>query len=363
MSEERRYWLGFSRVPGIGVQRANDLRRAFGSLEAAWGANERELATVRLPEFVLKNLMGFRHKINLDGEMRRLDALGVRLATLDDSDYPYLLRNITNPPMVLYVRGSLTAADQRSLAMVGTRKATRLGKDTARKFGTELAQQGVTIVSGLAQGIDYEAHTGALEGHGRTIAVLGSGIDVIYPRQHARLAETICQNGALVSEFAPGTPPEGANFPRRNRIISGLSQGVLVVEAPLRSGALITATAAGEQGREVFAIPASLSNPFGFGCNRLIQDGAKLVMDVADILNEMLPITERQQMREVAEQISADSPIEAQILGYLRGDPVHIDEIARMSSLPVSEVLGVLTLLELKGLAQCVAPMQYCGTI
>lgn len=363
MNEERPYWLGFSRVPGIGVQRANDLRRAFGSLEAAWNAPNHDLQTVKLPEFVIKNLIAFRHKFDPDTELQQLERKHIGVLTLDDPEYPYLLRNITNPPMTLYLKGRLTAADQRALAMVGTRKATTLGKDTARKFGRDLAAHGVTIVSGLAQGIDYEAHTGALEAHGRTLAVLGSGIDIIYPRQHHRLAETISENGAVISEFAPGTPPEGANFPRRNRVISGLSQAVLVVEAPLKSGALITATAAGEQGREVFAIPASLSNPFGFGCNRLIQEGAKLVMEISDIIEELRPIEERTQSREIAEQISADSPIEAQVLSYLRGDPAHVDDIARNSGLPVSEVLGILTLLELKGLAQSVAPMQYCGTI
>lgn len=362
MNDERAYWLGFSRVPGIGVQRANDLKRAFGSLEAAWLAPERALTPLKLPQFVITNLLKYRAKLDLEAEIRKLERLGAELLTLDDAAYPYLLKAITNPPMVLYVRGALTAQDSRALAIVGTRKATKLGRDIARDFACELASNGVTIVSGLAQGIDYEAHQGALDVNGRTIAVLGSGIDVIYPRQHTQLAHKIMENGAILTEFPPETPPEASNFPRRNRIVSGLSQGVLVVEAPLRSGALITATAAGEQGRDVFAIPASLNNTMGHGCNRLIQDGAKLVMETADIMSDLQPATEARQTRMIAEQISADSPLEAKVLSYLQGDPAHVDDIARESGLAVSEVLGVLTLLELKGLAQSVAPMQYCGT-
>lgn len=362
MSDERAYWLGFSLVPGIGVQRANDLKRTFGSLEAAWRAPEREFAPLRLPGFVIAHLLKYRQIFDLEAEIRKIERLGAELLTLDDANYPYLLRAITNPPMVLYVQGELTAQDSRALAIVGTRKATKLARDIARDFASELASNGVTIVSGLAQGIDYEAHQGALDVQGRTIAVLGSGIDVIYPRQHTQLAKAIIANGALVTEFPPGTPPEAANFPRRNRIVSGISQGVLVVEAPLRSGALITATAAGEQGRDVFAIPSSLNNTMGHGCNRLIQDGAKLVMETADIMSDLQPATETRQTRMIAEQISADSPLEAKVLTYLQGDPAHVDDIARQSGLPVSEVLGILTLLELKGLAQSVAPMQYCGT-
>lgn len=362
MSDERAYWLGFSLVPGIGVQRANDLKRTFGSLEAAWRAPEREFAPLKLPGFVIAHLLKYRQIFDLDAEIRKIERLGAELLTLDDAQYPYLLRAITNPPMVLYIQGELKAEDSRALAIVGTRKATKLARDIARDFASELASNGVTIVSGLAQGIDYEAHQGALDVKGRTIAVLGSGIDVIYPRQHTQLARSIIANGALVTEFPPGTPPEAANFPRRNRIISGISQGVLVVEAPLRSGALITATAAGEQGRDVFAIPASLNNTMGHGCNRLIQDGAKLVMETADIISDLQPAAEARQTRMIAEQISADSPLEAKVLSYLQGDPAHVDDIARQSGLPVSEVLGLLTLLELKGLAQSVAPMQYCGT-
>lgn len=183
MSDERAYWLGFSRVPGIGIQRANDLRRHFGSLETAWSASEHDLQSLKLPSFVIKNLLAFRKKLDLDAELRRIDTLKARLLTLDDAEYPYLLRRITNPPMVLYVRGTLIDTDDLSLAVVGTRTATMLGKDIARRFARDIAASGVTIVSGLAQGIDHEAHVGALEADGRTIAVLGSGIDVMYPRQ------------------------------------------------------------------------------------------------------------------------------------------------------------------------------------
>lgn len=200
-----------------------------------------------------------------------------------------------------------------------------------------------------------------MEAAGRTIAVLGTGIDTIYPRQHTRLADDIARSGALVTEFAPGTPPDRQNFPRRNRIISGLSLGVLVVEAPERSGALVTATAAAEQGRDVFAVPASLNNVQGRGCNRLIQDGAKLVMNAADILSELAPSIQVVKSRRAMGAVAPEDPFEQQVYTLLRGDPLHVDDLVRTLGCDVGVVLAALTVLELKGLAQSVGPMQYCA--
>lgn len=359
--DERACWLAFSRVRGVGAARAQSLVQRFGSLLAAWEAHETDLRECGLPQFVVRSILQARRDIDVAGEVNRIQRLDACFITLADDDYPYLLRQIPNPPMVIYVRGQLADSDRRALAVVGTRKATRPGAETARSFARDIASSGFTVVSGLAQGIDFEAHTGALEASGRTIAILGTGIDTVYPRQHTRLAEDIARNGALITEFAPGTPPDGQNFPRRNRIISGLSLGVLIVEAPERSGALVTATAAAEQGRDVFAVPASLNNVQGRGCNRLIQDGAKLVMSAADILSELAPSVQVEETRRIIRAVAPDDPFEQQIYALLRGDPLHVDDLVRTLGRDVGEVLAALTMLELKGLAQSVGPMQYCA--
>lgn len=359
--DERGFWLAFSRVRGVGAARAASLVQQFGSLQAAWETHERDLRESDLPQFVVRSVLQARREIDIAAEVSRLQRLDAHFLSLIDEHYPYLLRQIPNPPMVIYIRGALAAEDQKALAVVGTRKATRLGADSARSLSAEMAGNGFTIVSGLAQGIDYEAHTGALEAGGRTIAVLGTGVDMVYPRQHTRLAEDIARSGALVTEFAPGTPPDGTNFPRRNRIISGLSLGVLIVEAPERSGALVTATAAAEQGRDVFAVPASLNNVQGHGCNRLIQDGAKLVMRAGDILSELTPTAQVVESRRTMAAAAPDDPFEKQVYAQLRGDPVHIDDLVRVLGCDVGDALAALTMLELKGLAQSVGPMQYCA--
>ncbi|HEX2618858.1 MAG TPA: DNA-processing protein DprA, partial [Phototrophicaceae bacterium] len=279
--------------------------------------------------------------------------------TLEHDIYPPLLKTLPDAPPLLYVIGELLLEDHRALAVVGTRKSTRYGHDAAFDLSGKLAAQGVTIVSGLAPGIDAAAHEGALRAKGRTVAVLGSGIDIIYPREHLELARRIARQGALISEFPIGTPPEGRNFPRRNRVISGLAFGVMVVEAPQDSGALITANIAAEQGRDVFAVPASIYNPMGTGTNRLIQDGAKLVMGIDDILDEVNLAHENSLTRTTAERIAPTDAVELALMNYLGSDPVHIDELVRLSGLPIATVSSTLTMLELKGLAQMVGHMQY----
>ena len=357
---DQKYWLGFSLVSEIGAKRLSLLYSWFGELKNAWAATEVELNQSGLEKQPIANILDARKTLDLDAEMAKVHKAGAWLVTLADDNYPSQLRKLADAPPVLYIKGSLVPPDERALAIVGTRKATAYGRDAAHYFATELAGNGVTIVSGLAEGIDAAAHRGALDGGGRTFAVLGSGIDKIYPRQHGKLAQEIAQNGAIISEFPMGTPPEARNFPRRNRIISGLSLGVLVVEAPEKSGAIITATVAAEQGRDVFAVPGNIFSMTNSGTNRLIQDGAKLVMTVTDILDEFNIVHNNVETRVVTEQIAPANTNEITILDYLSADPIHIDDLVRMSGLPVAMVSSTLTILELKGLARSVGYMQYC---
>lgn len=354
-----KFWLGFSRVPEIGPKRIAHLLNAFGDLQAAWTASDHALRAAGLDPLPTANLVRIRATLNLDREMEQLARAGITLLTWEESDYPALLYPLADAPPVLYIRGQLLPGDDRALGVVGTRKASTYGRDAAYHLSRQLAEQAVTIVSGLAHGIDAAAHRGALDSGGRTFAVLGSGVDIIYPTEHRALAHEICEQGALISAFPPGTRAEKGHFPRRNRLISGLALGVLVVEAPEKSGALITVESATEQGREVFAVPGSIFNSSSAGSNRLIQDGAKLVMNANDILNELNVSYTHREISAAAEQISPASPVEAQILGLLTHEPVHVDDLVRASQLPVSEIIATLTLLELKGLVRTASGMQY----
>jgi DNA processing protein len=359
---DQKYWLGFHLVQHIGSVRLQSLNVYFGSLKQAWHASEGELRRAGLSNRPLQAVMKARHTLDLDAEMAKIKRLGAHLITLADADYPAALTSLHDAPPVLYVRGSLLPTDARALAVVGTRRATRYGQDATQRIARQLASQNITIISGLAQGIDAAAHRGALEADGRTIAVLGSGIDTVYPSEHRDLADRIVQNGALISEFPIGVPPTGSNFPRRNRIISGLALGVLIGEAPLKSGALITAETALEQGRDVFAIPANIFNQMGTGSNRLIQEGAKLVMQARDVLDELNLVYEQQTTRVHTERIAPESDLEMLILEHMETDPIHIDDLIRLSGQSTEDVTAVLTILELKGLAQMVGQMQYCRT-
>jgi DNA processing protein len=357
---EQKYWLGFSLIPEIGTKRILHLRDKFGRLSAAWQAAEAHLNVSGLEPQALANVLHFRKTLDLEREMARVQQLKARLITLEDADYPPLLKHIADPPAVLYVRGTLTPVDERAICIVGTRKATPNGRETARHIASQLAKQGLTIISGLAQGIDEVAHRGALEAGGRTLAVTACGIHMIYPTQNLQLAHEIIEAGAVITEFPIGTPPIKSNFPRRNRIMSGMALGVLVAEAPEKSGALITAAGAAEQGRDVFAIPGSIHNTASGGTNRLIQDGAKLVMKVEDILNELNMTYTIVQAKAATETVSPANGNEAALLQLLGADPIHIDDLVRQSGLSVSTVSSTLTILELKGLAQMVGAMQYC---
>jgi len=329
----------------------------FGDLEEAWRADAHELRRAGLDQRALENLLTTRTDISLDDEMEKIERQGVRVLIWDDPAYPPQLLNIYNPPPVLYVKGEILDEDQWAVAVVGTRGATVYGKEVTRQIGGDLARNRITVVSGLARGIDSEAHRAALDAGGRTIAVLGSGVDVIYPAESRRLAGIIAERGALVSEYALGTPPEASNFPPRNRIISGLSLGVVVVEAGERSGALITADFALEQGREVFAVPGNIFRKKSMGTNKLIQQGAKLVLSVEDILEE-LNLKMVSQQAEVR-AIVPENETEAALLEYITTEPIHVDEIGRKSGLPIAQVSSTLALMELKGMVRQVGGMNY----
>jgi DNA processing protein len=357
LEQQRRYWVGLNRVPGIGAARLQALLDYFGDLETAWRANVHDLRQAGLDRRSLDNLVNLRRELDLEAEMDKLERAGVHCLTWADPEYPPNLRHVYNAPPVLYVRGQVHERDEWSVAVVGTRRASVYGKEAARAIVSGLVQAGVTVVSGLARGIDTVAHQTCLDGGGQTIAVLGCGVDVIYPRENAQLAAEIVERGALVSEYPLGTRPEASNFPPRNRIISGLTLGTVVVEAGQGSGALITADFAAEQGREVFAIPGNIFARGSQGTNRLIQQGAKLVCAVTDVLEELnlTMVSEQAQVRAVI----PENQTEALLLDQLSAEPVHIDDLRRVVQLPIEQVSSTLALMELKGMVRQVGGMNY----
>jgi DNA processing protein len=351
------YWIGFNRVMGIGPAKLRALLDHFGDLETAWRANSSDLREAGLDRRALEYLLAARSAMDLNAEVARVKRLGARALTWNDADYPPQLKSIAASPPLLYVKGAFTPADQWAIAVVGTRRATAYGREVTRSLVGDLARSSVTIVSGLARGIDATAHQAALDAGGRTIAVLGHGIDFIYPPEHRKLAEQIAEHGALVTDYPVGTPPEGSNFPPRNRIISGLSLGVLVVEGASPSGARITADFAMEQGHDVFAVPGNILNRSSELPNTLIQEGAIPVLRASDIL-EPLNLTMVTQHAEAREVIPADAT-EAELLELLSAEPVHIDDLQRETGLPIAQVSSTLALMELKGMVRQVGGMNY----
>lgn len=352
-----KYWVGFTLVPGIGRAKFSMMEQYFGSLETAWYASASELQAAGLDNRSVETIIARRTAISLDAEMEKLEQYRAKAYTWKDEGYPSLLKEIYDLPPVLYVRGALAPEDAVSIAVVGTRRPTYYGRETAEQMAGDLARNKVTIVSGLARGIDATAHRAALEAGGRSIAVFGCGLDIVYPGDHASLARQIMECGALVSEFPLGTRPRADNFPRRNRIMSGLSLGVLVIEARERSGALITAQWALEQNRDVFAVPGSVLSPASRGTNRLIQEGAKLVSDYYDILEE-LNLTFAAQQGTFAETLPT-TETESLIMEHLSPEPTHIDEVGRQCGLPIATVSSTLAVMELKGMVRQVGAMNY----
>ena len=353
-----KYWLGFNYVSGIGPAKVQALLGHFGNLAAAWSASESQLRDIGFDARALESLREARQTLDLDHYAAQVEASGAHALTWDNPDYPALLRQIPAAPPVIYVRGRFEPVDQWAVAVVGTRRLSAYGRLMANDLAGGLARNGITIVSGLARGIDGVAHRAALEAGGRTIAVMGCGIDRVYPPEHRDLAHAIVDgHGAIVTDFPLGTEPSSANFPARNRLISGLSLGVLVIEAGERSGALITTRFALEQDREVFAVPGNINSPVSVGANRLIQQGAKLVMGIEDVLEEL-------NLRMAGEQAAAtvalpDSAEEAALLSQLSSQPLHVDELGRLTGMPSYLVSSTLTLMELKGMVQQTGGMNY----
>jgi DNA processing protein len=355
--DTRSYWLGFGLVKGIGPARVRALLDAFGDVKSAWNASAADLRGVGLSDSVVDSLIEARARLDLDAELERVDRAGYTLLTWGDPNYPDRLLEIDAPPPVLFVRGAIEYKDRWAVAIVGTRRPTGYGKDVAQDVAAILARSGVTVISGLARGVDSVAHRAALEAGGRTLAVLGSGIDNIYPPEHRRLAERITGSGAVLSDYPLGTRPEPGNFPPRNRIISGLALVVVIVEAGESSGALITAEFAADQGREVFSVPGSIYSPASRGTNRLIQSGARPLLSADEVLEALnLDVLSRQET--VSEALPEDET-ERRLLQALSAEPLHVDELGALCRLPVSQVSASLAMLELKGRVRQVGGMHY----
>ena len=355
------YWLTLARAPGLGPRGRVALLRCFGAIEAVFAAGsdlEAALADALLESTAridARAAIAAIHKgpddAALAPDLAWLAQDGHHLVTWLDPDYPALLREIADPPIALYVHGDRSLLARPQLAIVGSRNPTPLGKDNAAAFAGALAQAGFAITSGLALGIDAAAHRGALDAGGATIAVAGTGLDRVYPPRNRELAHAIVGHGALVSEFAIGTGPRPEHFPQRNRIISGLSLGVLVVEAALQSGSLITARLAGEQGREVFALPGSIHSPLARGCHALIRQGAKLVETAQHVLEELGALAQVSVASQPAHTRTVDlAPAESQLLDCLGYDPMNIDAVIDRSGLTADTVCSILLQLELRGL-------------
>jgi DNA processing protein len=357
MGDKRRFWIGFNRVLGIGPVRIKKLFDAFGDLELAWNASRKDLRAAGLGPKTIQTLMAARAQLDLEREIARVDKYGFHIMTWEDENYPVRLREIHAPPPMLYVWGEVREEDRWAVAVVGTRRATAYGKSIARDVATILAASGVTVVSGLARGIDSIAHRAALDAGGRTLAVLGSGLDQLYPPEHRQLAQSIAAQGAVLSDYPLGTRPEPKNFPPRNRIISGLSLIVVVIEAGEGSGALITADFAIEQGRDVFAVPGDIHRPASRGTNRLIRLGAHPLLSPEDVMEALnLDLVARQEL--VPAKMPEDET-ERRVLEALSSEPLHVDELQRRCGLPVSQITASLAMLELKGRARQVGGMHY----
>jgi DNA processing protein len=368
------YWLGLRRVRGVGPRISHLLLERFGSAEAIFAAREPELAETGIPRQTARNIVEFKDFEPLERELCELPQIGARLVKWTDADYPVNLRQIHDPPPYFFLRGALVPNDPKCIAVIGARGASDAGRRMSQRLGLELAAKGFTVVSGLARGVDSEAHQGALDARGRTIAAMGCGIDIVYPPENRKLAAAIIDGGgALISELPVGTPPIAENFPARNRLISGLCLGVVIVEAAEKSGSLITARMALEQDRQVFAVPGSPLTGKTRGSNRLLREGARLVECVEDVIEELAPQLGgarlqypatlsglgANQLTDDDRQAETESEEAKTVLMYLKNaDKLHVDSIIEGSGLNAQTVLKLLLELELRGLV-----MQHPGKL
>ena len=374
--DDLKYWVALSGIPHLGSARFRLLESYFGSLADAWRADIPRLREAGLDSRTAQEVASARHVTDPDEGMEDLGRAGVKVANWNCEDYPPRLREIHDPPPVLYYVGELMPSDQFSVAVVGTRNPTSYGREAATALSRDLASAGITIVSGLALGIDGMAHRAALECGGRTIAVVAGGLDTVYPREHAGLFRQIQERGAIVSEHRLGVRPDARNFPRRNRLISGMTLGTLVVEAGEGSGTRWTVQQALEQDREVFCVPGSIFSPASRFTNRMIKEGAKLVAEYTDVLEELnlpdIPMpggvhTEGESPPDhpVRHKLNEDDDLqgldadESSLVARLSGEPLHVDDLCRQSGIPIATITSMLTLLELKGKVAQVGSMHY----
>ena len=358
-------WIALRLVRGVGNVTYRQLLDRFTSPREILRTSPAMLTEAGISARIAQAIVAFDQWKEVEAEVEQLARLNARLVTQTDAEYPERLRQIHDPPPFLYTRGSFVSQDDLAIAIVGARTASTYGRKMARELAHELAGCGVCVVSGLARGIDSEAHQAALEAGGRTIAVLGSGLDVVYPREHIALAERIAESGAVVSEFSFGSQPEAGNFPYRNRVISGISLGTVVVEATEKSGSLITAQCALDQNREVFAVPGPVTASRSRGPHRLIKDGAKLVESIDDILSEIAPAlarTDRVEKNETSAPVVLLEPDEERVFQLFPEEAVHVDTLITGSGLEPARVLEVLLGLELKGIVTQLPGMYFTAT-
>lgn len=348
---EHEYLIALSTFTSFGPVRTRLLLSFFKNASKVWKTNESELTEIGLGKGLTEKFIEHRNKFDTDEYFNKLKKLEVNPITIFEDDYPENLKEIADAPYVLYVKGKLKISDSRAVAIIGSRLMTSYGREVARKFASGLSDYGITIVSGLALGVDAEAQRSALSAGGRTIAVLASGLDIITPSTNKTLAlELIKGSGAIVSEYPLGHVPFPSDFAVRNRLISGLSKAVLVVEGRIKSGTFHTVNAAASQGRPVFAVPGPITSPTSEGTNYLIQNGAKLTTSIRDILEELN--MEVMVDREKVEKVMPGGKVEAKILKFMEREPLHLDEIVRISGLTTAEVSARLTIMEMKGMVK-----------
>ncbi len=358
------HWIALKQTPGIGTILYKRLIGALKTPEAVFAAPSSTLLAIEgLSREAVSAIQSFKDNPAVDQEIEKLERSGAKLICLNDPGYPPLLSAIYDPPPLLYVKGDMESATAHPIAVVGTRKCTAYGRSVTEHLCRDLSRQGATLVSGFARGIDGIAHKTALASGGKTLAVLGCGIDIVYPPEHKKLYEAIPAQGAVISEFPMGTPPEPHHFPQRNRIISGLSLGCVVIEAALKSGSLITARLALEQGREVFAVPGSIFSPMSAGTHQLLLSGAKLIRDVEDILEEILPLRTKSHQDNVTSAPPSSLEGEALLIyQQISYEPRHTDQVIEETALPTSAVLNLLLILELQGLIRKMEGQFYVRT-
>ncbi|NUM25715.1 MAG: DNA-protecting protein DprA [Candidatus Buchananbacteria bacterium] len=358
---ELKYWIGFNQLPIIGPVRLQKLLNYFGDLKAAWHAGQKGLLAAGIEEKISSQIINLKSTINPEAEADKVEKANVKTVTIKDDTYPHLLKEIYAPPPLLYYLGELNNLRPKNLAVVGSRKISEYGRLVTAKMVSDLVRQGFVITSGLAFGIDACAHTTTLENHGTTVAVLGCGLQQIYPASHRNLAKKITLEGGLIfSEFPITMPPLKHNFPIRNRLISGLSLGTLVIEAHEKSGALITAAYALEQGREVFAVPGNIFHIGSAGPHRLITSGARLVNSITDIIETLNVETLKE--KQTAAPTPSVTPTEKKIIEILLDGPLHVDKIVQYVRLDISVVNANLSVMEIKGLIKHIGSNVYSTT-